>query len=82
MEKSKEFMSEKGGTEVWLEEAGQNYSEANDGEYTYKCWFEDADSVKLRLQLAKQYQTAGVAAWKSGFETEDIWSILKDELKE
>jgi spore germination protein YaaH len=82
MAKAKEFMSEKGGTEVWLEEAGQNYSEANDGEYTYKCWFEDADSVKLRLQLAKQYKTAGVAAWKSGFETDDIWSILKDELKE
>jgi spore germination protein YaaH len=81
MQAAKEFMSEKGGNETWLEEAGQNYSEATDGEYTYKCWFEDSDSIKLRLELAKQYGIAGVAAWKNGLETEDIWSILKDELK-
>jgi spore germination protein YaaH len=81
MQAAKEFMSEKGGSEVWLEDAGQNYSEATVGEYTYKCWFEDADSIKLRLELAKQYDIAGVAAWKNGLETEDIWSILKDELK-
>jgi spore germination protein YaaH len=81
MKAAKDFMTKKGGIIKWLPSAGQNYAEVTDAASTYQCWFEDADSLKLRLELVKQYDIAGVAAWKSGLETEDIWGVLKDELK-
>lgn len=81
MKAAKDFMTEKGGIITWLDSAGQNYAEVSDSVNTYKCWFEDADSVRLRLNLVKEYDIAGTAAWKSGMETSDIWGILKDELK-
>lgn len=81
MKSAKDFMTEKGGIIKWLDSAGQNYAEVSDSINTYKCWFEDADSVRLRLGLVKEYDIAGTAAWKSGMETDDIWEILKTELK-
>ncbi len=81
MKAAKDFMTERGGILKWLASAGQNYAEVTDSTSTYKCWFEDSDSVKGRLGLVKQYNIAGVAAWKSGMETNDIWELLKNELK-
>lgn len=81
MKAAKDFMTEKGGIIRWLDSAGQNYAEVSDSVNTYKCWFEDGDSLRLRLGLVKEYDIAGTAAWKSGMETSDIWGILKDELK-
>lgn len=82
MESARSFIEDKGGNVAFDEKSGQNYGEATDGELTYKCWLEDRDSVKGRLELVKEYDVAGVAAWKNGMETEDIWGILKNELKE
>jgi len=82
MKGAKDFMTEKGGIIKWLDSAGQNYAEVADSVNTYKCWFEDADSVRLRLGLVKEYNIVGTAAWKSGMETDDIWGILKECLKE
>lgn len=82
MKGAKDFMTEKGGIIKWLDSAGQNYAEVADSVNTYKCWFEDADSVRLRLGLVKEYNIVGSAAWKSGMETDDIWDILKECLKE
>ncbi len=81
MKAAKDFMTEKGGIIKWNEEAGQNYAEVKDAFNTYKCWFEDTDSLKLRLELVWEYDIAGTAAWKSGLETSDVWGVLKDELK-
>lgn len=81
MKSAKDFMTEKGGIIKWLDSAGQNYAEVSDSVNTYKCWFEDADSVKLRLGLTDEYSIAGTAAWKSGMETDEIWDILKSGLK-
>lgn len=81
MQSAKDFMASVGAETRLLESAGQNYAEANDGTNTYKCWFEDEYSVGRRLALAEKYDIAGTAAWKSGMETDDIWGLLKNELK-
>lgn len=81
MKASRDFMTEKGGIIAPDEKSGQNYAETSDLSNTYKCWFEDAYSIKNRLDAVNKYDIAGTAAWKSGFETSDIWGILKDELK-
>lgn len=57
--------------------SGQNYVEyaAEDG--TYKVWLEDYDSIQKRLQLMEKYELAGYGAWRLGYESSDIWNLLK-----
>ncbi len=81
MKAARDFLTEKGAIIKWNEAAGQNYGEVTDSVNTYKCWLEDADSLKLRLGLVWEYDIAGTAAWKSGMETKNIWDVLKQELK-
>jgi spore germination protein YaaH len=40
--------------------------EENDKRYTY--WLEDANSIRRKAALVKQYDLAGVASWRKGFE--------------
>lgn len=62
---------------VWDDKVKQNYAEwqGADGA-TYKVWLEDASSLEEKLQLMKEYNLAGTAAWKLGFETSDIWDLI------
>ncbi len=41
---------------------------------------EEAKSLGLKKDLVNQYDLAGIACWKLGFETADIWTIM-DEVK-
>jgi hypothetical protein len=49
---------------------------------TYKIWIEDAESINLKSSLVHKYNLAGAAAWRRGFETEDIWPVIAQNLKE
>ncbi|MBB3110400.1 spore germination protein YaaH [Paenibacillus phyllosphaerae] len=57
-------------------ESGQmKYTYTKDG-YTYVFWAETASTVKARVAIAKKYDLAGVAAWRLGYESEDLWTML------
>ncbi|MFB9277742.1 glycosyl hydrolase family 18 protein [Cohnella cellulosilytica] len=66
---------------VFSEESGQNYVEFKEGETLKKIWIEDATSMKARAELARKYDLAGVASWRRGFESEDIWGVLDQALQ-
>ncbi|MBE7049903.1 MAG: hypothetical protein E7394_03930 [Ruminococcaceae bacterium] len=51
-----------------------------DGEKEYVMWMENADTIKNRVILSKRYNLAGVASWRRGFETEDVWYGIESEL--
>jgi len=34
-------------------------------------------SMEKRMELVKKYDLAGVAAWRRGFETPDIWTVIE-----
>ena len=36
--------------------------------------------LKAKVSLVKENELAGVASWQYGMETEDVWSMLKEEL--
>lgn len=82
MEQAYSFMDEKNAEINWLEETGQYYGEATEGSLTYKCWFEDERSIKLKVQLAKEYDIAGVAGWKKGLEYPQIWNTINEEINQ
>lgn len=66
---------------TWDDELKQYYVEYQDGDYTRKMWIEDVESLKAKVSLVKENNLAGVASWQYGMETQDVWSMLKEELK-
>ena len=59
----------------------QNYVEYQKDGATYKMWIEDAESIKEKLDLIKEFDLAGGCYWVKDFETEDIWKVIKNELE-
>lgn len=66
---------------VWLDDMGQNYSQYQQGDITYKVWLEDAQSLEKKLRVATEHQLGGVAFWKAGMETSDVWDVIANEIK-
>ncbi|MCL2493478.1 MAG: glycosyl hydrolase family 18 protein [Clostridiales bacterium] len=63
-------------TPTWDETTGQNYVEYHHGGYTWQIWLEDAASQQQRVDVMKKYGLGGIAAWRLGFETPDIWPVI------
>jgi len=87
---SSEALTMNGGEEVlkrndlkakWDADCGQNYAEYTLAGVTYKIWLEDVDSVTERLKVIGGAELAGVAAWRLGYETGEIWTIIGDYIK-
>ncbi|MCJ8014473.1 glycosyl hydrolase family 18 protein [Paenibacillus sp. KQZ6P-2] len=62
----------------YLEDVKQNYVEYTEDGVLKKIWIEDATSLKERVNLAKELNLGGVAAWTRSFGTEEAWNVLKD----
>jgi spore germination protein YaaH len=41
---------------------------------------EDGESIRLKASLVDKYGISGVASWRRGLETSDIWIELKNSL--
>ena len=69
---------------VYDEESGQDMmiQEDEDTGTVYKIWIENAKSVQKRLDMAMQNELAGVAAWKIGMESDDIWPLMQAYMKQ
>lgn len=53
-----------------------NYITFNDKNNEYKMWFDDYKSLNNKLALIKKYKLKGFAAWRKGFENNELWSKL------
>lgn len=60
----------------WDEETAQNYAEWQSGDAVYKIWLEDTESIQKKLDVMSGYDLAGVAAWKLGLESSDVWDVI------
>ena len=65
---------------TWNNELKQNYVEYNKDGAIYKMWIEDETSIKEKVGLVKKYNLAGTAAWEKDRETENIWTVINQEL--
>ena len=66
---------------VWDGSVGQNYGEYEKDNSTYQIWMEDAQSIAEKVKLIPKYGLAGVAQWRLGFESDDIWSTISENLQ-
>lgn len=63
-------------TGIFDPEAGQyKYTYQKDG-FTHVFWAETHDTVLARINLAKKYDLAGVAAWRLGYEDAELWTKM------
>jgi spore germination protein YaaH len=81
MDVAQQIIKDKKLKPVFSEDTGQHYVEFKEGNALKKIWIEDATSIQSRAQLAKKYNLAGVASWRRGFESADIWGVLDTELQ-
>lgn len=62
----------------WDEKTCQNYGEYTSADGTLnQVWMEDAESIRVKLNVMDNYQAAGVAQWRLGYETPDIWDEIE-----
>ncbi|MFY9114614.1 MAG: glycosyl hydrolase family 18 protein, partial [Dethiobacteria bacterium] len=66
----------------WDSDARQNKVVYEEGEKTYEIWIEDADSMRQRVALVNKYGLAGIAAWRRGFETPEVWDLIGGALED
>lgn len=76
MADANEWMSGHGITPVWDDSVCQNVCSRQDGTALYEMWVEDAMSIEAKLSVMDNLNVAGVACWKLGFETNDIWDVI------
>ena len=76
METAWNFIKKNGVNMTWDATAGQNYGEIQLGNTLYQIWMEDKDSIEAKLAVMRKYGIGGVAAWKLGYETSDIWDKI------
>lgn len=92
MEKAEAIAKEFSDVVTWNEELQLHYVELNmrgdqlstptkspyEGD-RLKIWFEDTKSLREKLNLVHTYQLGGFAAWRKGFETEAVWTMIEEE---
>ena len=66
---------------TWDEGRKQYYLERAMGDFTYKMWIEDEETVQGKLDMAQEYKLGGVAFWVKDMEKENIWTNAKEYLE-
>lgn len=57
-------------------DSGLNYAQWEAGGATYKVWLQDEKALEAELQFMKEYDLAGIASWRLGYEKEGIWELI------
>lgn len=65
-----------GATPEWSEEAGQYYAEFENSDGFYQVWLEEEASIEEKAKLLKEYNLAGIASWRLGYEKNEIWDVI------
>lgn len=76
MDNADKYVSTNNAESNWSEEHGQYYAEYETDGDLYQIWLEEERSIEEKAKLIKEYNLAGIAAWKLGFERSDIWDVI------
>lgn len=80
MEVANRFVKENSIVPVWNESFGQYYGEITKNDIDYRIWLEDEKSLAYKISLVHKYDLAGIASWRKGFETDNIWGSIAQVL--
>ncbi len=60
----------------WDDKLKLHYTEYYEDSKLYRIWFEDIKSLTLKLDLVDKYNLAGYAAWRKGFEDQEVLDFI------
>ena len=69
------FLNDPGSAPQWDENSRTTWFQTRDGEIQHTAWFDDARSLREKLQLVESYHLRGFAAWRLGVEDPEFWSL-------
>ena len=72
-----EYAQERELTFTWMSDVGYDYAEYEAEESTALIWYENARSLEAKLNVLSRFEIAGVAYWRLGQETADVWDTLE-----
>ena len=78
MEEEEVWISENQLEPEWREDLGLYYAQRQGENGLEQLWMEEEWSIGEKMDLIRQYELAGVACWKLGFEKPEIWKIVSD----
>jgi spore germination protein YaaH len=78
MTQATEIVAENEAEIYFDDQAGQHVAVYKKEGLTYKMWLEDKVSMRSRLELVEKYNLAGLAGWRRGLETPEIWELMDD----
>lgn len=61
----------------WDEALGQYYGEFEEADGKSHLWMEEEKSLGLKVDLINENDLAGVAIWKLGLETPQLWKVIE-----
>ena len=76
MSNAAKTVSGNGAAPEWSEEAGQYYAEFENADGFYQIWLEEEASIEEKAKLIKEYELAGIASWRLGYEKDEIWDVI------
>lgn len=65
---------------VYVAKDGQHKAIWTNNGVECSFWFETAETIGKRVDIANKYNLAGVASWRRGFETADVWTEISNKL--
>lgn len=81
MEEAGKLAYESGATYSYSDADGQTIATWQKDGYTYKMWMENAQSIDKKASLKEKYALSGIASWRRGFETGDVWGVIDKYIK-
>ncbi len=75
-----DFISDNQIQTVWNEEIRQYYGEIEKEDALYMIWIEDEISLNHKISLVHKYDLIGIASWRKGYETPNIWDAINKSL--
>lgn len=70
------FLKQVGAEPVWDETTCQNYLEWQSASGLKQVWLEDADSIRVKLNVMTANDIGGVAVWRLGYGTQIAWELI------
>ncbi|MHB8171586.1 MAG: S-layer homology domain-containing protein [Thermincolia bacterium] len=67
-------------TSGWDAEKGSPYLKFTDTQGEQEIWFENEQSLSLKLDLMNKYDLGGSAVWRLGFEPGHWWNLINAKL--
>ncbi len=64
----------------WDETTCQNYAEWESGAAKFQIWVEDIESINVKLNVMNVKNLGGVAVWRLGYGTPEVWELVASYL--